>query len=137
MKDIKKVMQELKTLVNQGCDEDNKRVEELVSWLNAHKEGHEAEIDMLMAEWLTNLEDEVEELKQESLREQMSEEIYRMLPLSIIAKKYFGKSASWLSQRINGTKVRGQVYTLTNEQKEVFNRATREIGEKIGSFRLA
>ena len=137
MEDIKEVMQELKALTDQGCDEDNKRVEELVSWLNAHKEGHEAEIDTFMAEWLTNLEGEVEELKQESLREQMSEEIYRMLPLSIIAKKYFGKSAAWLSQRINGTKVRGQVYTLTDEQKAVFNRATREIGEKIGSFRLA
>ena len=46
-----------------------------------------------------------------------------ILPLSYIAKHYFGKSASWLYQRINGNKVRGKVYTLNKEEIEIFNKA--------------
>ena len=41
-----------------------------------------------------------------------------IIPLGYIAKKYFGKSTAWLSQRINGTKVRGKVYTLSKEDLE-------------------
>lgn len=72
-----------------------------------------------------------------TIRERMDNEDYRLLPLSYIAKKYFGKSAAWLSQRINGTPVRGRVYTLSAEQKDIFNRAVKEIGERIGSFQIA
>ena len=72
-----------------------------------------------------------------TIRERMDNEDYRLLPLSYIAKKYFGKSAAWLSQRINGTPVRGRVYTLSAEQKDIFNRAVKEIGKRIGSFQIA
>lgn len=72
-----------------------------------------------------------------SLRREIKDEDYRLLPLSYIANHYFKKSAAWLSQRINGTPVRGKVYTLSSEQKNIFNQAVREIGQKIGSFQLA
>ena len=71
-----------------------------------------------------------------NLRREIKDEDYRLLPLSYIANHYFKKSAAWLSQRINGTPVRGKVYTLNSEQKHIFNQAVREIGQKIGSFQL-
>ena len=58
------------------------------------------------------------------------------MPLAYIARNYFGKSASWLYQRINGYKVRGKVYTLNHEEIGIFNRALKEIGEKIGSLSI-
>lgn len=70
-----------------------------------------------------------------TIAEQLGE-LKQAIPLSYIAEHYFKKSASWLSQRINGTPVRGKVYTLNGEQKEIFNRAMREIGEMIKSYRL-
>ena len=81
----------------------------------------------------------MEQLQSEvlTLREQLAEEDYKLLPLRYIAQKYFGKSAAWLSQRLNGSEVRGHVYTLNAEQKSIFNRAVKEIGQRISSLQLA
>lgn len=61
-------------------------------------------------------------------------EIADIVPISYIAKNYFGKSRAWLYQRINGYRVRGHVYTLNDNELETFNRALKEIGNKIGSL---
>ena len=68
-----------------------------------------------------------------TIREQIND-IVDLLPVSYIAKNYFGKSRAWLYQRINGYKVRGQVYTLNEKELEIFNRALKDIGNKIGSL---
>ena len=80
----------------------------------------------------------MEQLQSEvlTLREQLAEEDYKLLPLRYIAQEYFGKSAAWLSQRINGSEVRGHIYTLNSEQKDIFNRAVKEIGQRISSLQL-
>ena len=70
-----------------------------------------------------------------SIREQL-EGIIEFLPMSYIAKHYFGKSASWLYQRINGNKVGGRSYTLNEEQKATFNRALQDIAKRISSFSI-
>lgn len=81
----------------------------------------------------------MEQLQSEvlTLREQLAEEDYKLLPLRYIAQKYFGKSAAWLSQRLNGSEVRSHAYTLNSEQKDIFNRAVQEIGQRISSLQLA
>lgn len=68
-----------------------------------------------------------------TIREQMNE-IIDLIPLSYIAKNYFGKSRAWLYQRINGYRIRGHVYTLNEKELEIFNRALKDIGNKIGSL---
>lgn len=68
-----------------------------------------------------------------TIREQM-DEIIDLIPVSYIAKNYFGKSRAWLYQRINGYKIRGRVYTLNEKELEIFNRALKDIGNKIGSL---
>lgn len=60
-----------------------------------------------------------------------------IIPLSYIARTYFGKSASWLSQRINGTRVRDKVYTLSKEDVEIFNHALQDISKKLGSLSIS
>lgn len=79
--------------------------------------------------FLTETEQEVKTIKQK-----LDEETYALLPLSYIAKHYFGKSAAWLQQRVNGYKVRGRVYTLSDEQKQIFNNAVQDIAKRIGSI---
>lgn len=81
----------------------------------------------------------MEQLQSEvlTLREQLAEEDYKLLPLRYIAQEDFGKSAAWLSQRLNGSEVRGHIYTLNSEQKDIFNRAVKEIGQRISSLQLA
>lgn len=72
-----------------------------------------------------------------AIKEELDKDSYSLLPLSYIAKHYFGKSAAWLQQRVNGYKVRGRVYTLTDEQKKVFNDAIQDIAKRIGSIHYA
>lgn len=59
-----------------------------------------------------------------------------IIPFKYIAEQYFGKSASWLSQRIKGTPVRGKVYTLKPTEIATFNQAIHDIGNKLGSFTI-
>ena len=83
---------------------------------------------------LIQIEIRVESLDQNiTIREQMKE-VVDLVPIAYIAKNYFGKSRAWLYQRINGYKVRGHVYTLNDKEVEVFNKALKEIGNKIGSL---
>ena len=83
------------------------------------------------------MNEEADELLQQAEKAKELRKMKEIIPVSYIARHYFGKSAAWLSQRINGTPVRGRVYTLSAEQKDTFNRAVREIGKRIGSFRIA
>ncbi len=109
------------------------RRNEIADWLKEHRtpETEEA-FRQFMERGLARIKAEAE-----NLRQQIADEDYKLLPLSYIAKRYFGKSHAWLSQRINGTKVRGKVYTLNQEQKEVFNGAMQDLSRFYGSFRLA
>ena len=108
------------------------RRDEIAAWLKSHRTPEvEEAFKEFMEDGLSEIATEVQDI-----RRQISDEDYRLLPISYIAKKYFGKSHSWLSQRINGTKVRGQSYTLNAEQKEIFNKAMQDLSEFYGSFRL-
>ena len=60
-----------------------------------------------------------------------------IIPLGYIAKNYFGKSTAWLSQRINGSKVRGKVYTLSKKDLETFNFALQDISKLLGSLSIS
>ena len=137
MEDIRDVMLELKSLAGSHDQQSGKRKAELTKWLCAHKEGHEQEIDAFMESWLCDMEADNEEIKQQAIRLQLNDKAYKLIPWSYIAREYFGKSVSWLTQRINGYTVRGKVYTLNKEQKETLNRALIEIGKFIGSYRIA
>lgn len=86
---------------------------------------------------LNAIESRVDSLdKSITIREQMKE-IIDLVPVSYIAKNYFGKSRAWLYQRINGYKVRGRVYSLNEKEVETFNRALKDISNKIGSLSVS
>lgn len=70
-----------------------------------------------------------------SIKEQVKE-ISEIVSLKYIAKNYFGKSASWLSQRINGSPVRGKIYFLKESELNILNAALQDIGKKLGSFSI-
>ena len=108
------------------------RKEEIIGWLHAHADAAtKEEAGRFVKQKLVEIE-----LSVDNLRAQIDGEAYRLLPLSYIAEHYFGKSAAWLSQRLNGTLVRGRSYTLNEEQKKIFNDAMQDISLRIGSIHL-
>lgn len=109
------------------------RKNEILEWLKTHESD---EVRATAKEFVNGQFDKMEQ-EVAVLRSKISDDDYKLLPMSYIARTYFGKSAAWLSQRINGTLVRGKVYTLNAEQKRIFNDALRDISSRIGSLRLA
>lgn len=108
------------------------RKEEIIGWLHDHADAAtKEETGRFVSQKLGEIEISVD-----NLRAQIDGEAYRLLPLSYIAECYFGKSAAWLSQRLNGTLVRGRSYTLNEEQKKIFNDAMQDISLRIGSIHL-
>ena len=137
MKDIEKVMEELRALAGTSDAKSEAHKEELTEWLVANKAGHEQLIDDFLENWLADMEADNEDIRLQALREQIDDKAYKLIPWSYIAKEYFGKSVAWLTQRINGYSVRGKVYTLNDEQKAILNKALADIGKYIGSYRIA
>ena len=133
MENIKQLMDEYLSLAANQDAKSKERRDEIHRYLSANAtEEDKKYIGEVVVDRVANLKLEVA-----ALREQLAEDDYKLLPLRYIAQKYFGKSAAWLSQRLNGSEVRGHVYTLNAEQKGIFNRAVQEIGQRIGSLQLA
>ncbi|MBE6281265.1 MAG: DUF5053 domain-containing protein [Bacteroides sp.] len=92
----------------------------------------EAIIEEFVARQLENIEDDVAEMEEMTYRLQMGE-VLEIVNLSYIAKKYFGRTQSWLSQRINGCTVNGKKATFTETEIETLNHALDDIAKIIGS----
>lgn len=92
----------------------------------------EAIIEEFVARQLENIEDDVAEMEEMTYRLQMGE-VLEIVNLSYIAKKYFGRTQSWLSQRINGCTVNGKKATFTESEIETLNHALDDIAKIIGS----
>lgn len=139
MKDFKEKLKELKSVMGKEDAESQARFATLSAELKAVSLTDEEQA--AFNEWYRNGMDEVgKEIdrieRKANLREQL-DGIIELLPMSYIAKHYFGKSASWLYQRINGNAVRGRVYTLNDEQKATFDAALQDIARQLSSFSIS
>lgn len=133
MENINSIFNELKSLMGKTDKASGERRDEISLWLKencANEEVKEA-YNRFMTEGLAEVKSGVDKL-----REQIDSR-YDLLPISYIAQHYFGKSKAWLYQRLNGNKVRGKVYTLNDEQKNIFNSAVKDIARQIGSVQLS
>lgn len=62
--------------------------------------------------------------------------IYESVSWSYIAKHYFGKSRSWLSQRVNGLKIHNKEVQFSTEEKNTLMRALIDLSEKFKNTAL-
>ena len=127
------LLKEYASLAGKEDEKSETRKTEILNYIKLHADDSDRE------EAKAFINQKMEQLQSEvlTLRDQLAEDDYKLLPLRYIAQKYFGKSAAWLSQRLNGSEVRGHVYSLNAEQKSIFNRAVQEIGQRISSLQLA
>lgn len=73
--------------------------------------------------------------RQLKIKEQLRE-VSQIVSMSYIAKTYFNKTRSWMSQRINELEVNGKPAQFTPEEIEVLNTAFKDISRKISSFQV-
>lgn len=133
MENINSIFNELKSLMGKTDKASEERRDEISLWLKENSTNTEVKeaYNRFMTEGLAEVKSGVDKL-----REQIDSR-YDLLPISYIAQHYFGKSKAWLYQRLNGNKVRGKVYTLNDEQKNIFNSAVKDIARQIGSVQLS
>lgn len=82
---------------------------------------------------ITELDDKLDHML--TIKEQIKV-VSEIVSLKYIAQNYFGKSAAWLSQRINGSPVRGKIYFLKEAELQTLNHALQDIGKKLGSVAI-
>lgn len=138
MKNLESALNELKQYVGKTDEESRVKFNDILSTLESMNltDGEQVVLNEFMCTGLSEINAGIDRIENEfRIREQLKEAT-EILPLSYIAKHYFGKSASWLYQRINGNKVRGKVYTLNVDEVATFNKALKEIGNKISSLSI-
>ncbi len=61
-------------------------------------------------------------------------EVTKIVSMSYLAKKYFGKTRSWLAQRLNENTVNGKRTKFTDNEIETMRYALTDISKTIGSI---
>ena len=79
--------------------------------------------------------DRMMEAESEHIRQQLGD-VPDILSMSYIAKNYFGKSRTWLYQRINGNKVNGKPAYFTRSERKQLQEALHDIGKKLSAITL-
>lgn len=128
---IQEELKKLEVMMTDGLTAENMAQIEQIKAMATTPED-EAAIEEFVALQLGAIEEDVVEMEEMTYRLQMGE-ILEIVNLSYIAKKYFGRTQSWLSQRINGCTVNGKKATFTESEVNTLNLALSDIANILGS----
>ena len=128
---IREQFENLKELdINAKSDAERAKISrELEKLADSDPNGFEAAV---MASARKTLDD----AKALKIKEKMAE-ISDIISMTYIAKTYFNKSKSWLSQRINELSVNGKPVQFLPSEVDTLNYAFSDISKKIGTFRIS
>lgn len=128
---IQEELKKLEAMMSDGLtDENMAQIEQIKAMATTPED--EAAIEEFVARQLEDIEEDVAEMEEMTYRLQMGE-VLEIVNLSYIAKKYFGRTQSWLSQRINGCIVNGKKATFTESEINTLNSALSDIANILGS----
>ena len=88
-----------------------------------------ADIDKI----LKVVDEDLEVLKAEKIRSAMGG-LGSAISFAYIAKHYFGKSQSWLTQRLNGSKFNGKTARFNKSELIQFQNAIHDLGRKFSAI---
>ena len=88
-----------------------------------------ADIDRI----LKVVDDDLEVLKAEKIRSAMGD-LGSAISFAYIAKHYFGKSQSWLTQRLNGSVVNGKAARFSKTELIQLQNAIHDLGRKLSAI---
>ncbi len=139
MKTIQEELKELRAILNGNAPDMEQAYKAKFDYINAHyttEADREAIGDFLLDSY-KGMNTEADDLLCQVERAKELRKMKEIIPVSYIARHYFGKSAAWLQQRLYGYKVRGRVYTLSTEDRRKFDEALQDIANQIRSFSIA
>ena len=139
MKTLQEELKELRAILNGNAPDMEQAYKAKFDHINATyttEEDREAIGDFLLDSY-KKMNAEADDLLRQAEKAQELRKMKEIIPISYIARHYFGKSTAWLQQRLYGYKVRGRVYTLSAEDRRKFDNALQDIANQIRSFSIA
>jgi hypothetical protein len=127
MENLKK---EFKILMAQAGKENEHEVLEAFCRKYENNEKVKVEIAKLIKEGVVESGKRIDDI---NMKMQLKE-VTEIVSLAYIARHYFRKTKSWLSQRINAHTVNGKPAKFTDDELNTLNFALKDIGKKIGSI---
>lgn len=85
--------------------------------------------------YLKVIDEDIEELKAATIRKKMGD-LDKAISFAYIARNYFGKSQSWLLQRLNGSKVNGKEAHFNKSELQTLQDAIHDLGNRLTSVAL-
>ena len=101
----------------------------------AEKDAYGAKVAADIDRMLKVVDDDLEVLKAEKIRSAMGD-LGNAISFAYIAKHYFGKSQSWLTQRLNGSIVNGKAARFNKTELIQFQNAIHDLGRKLSAITL-
>ena len=111
------------------------RIDEMRASMTPHERDTFNEALIAEARALIEKGDRMMEAESEHIRQQLGD-VPDILSMSYIAKNYFGKSRTWLYQRINGNNVNGKPAYFTRSERKQLQEALHDIGKKLSAITL-
>lgn len=108
--------------------------QEMETFFNSIRPEDEAELQAAVSEDFARIHEDIEEakiLKQRIEVRRILSETLPFISVSEFSKAYFGKSASWLHQRINGNEVHGKTATFTSGELHQLADALNDVADKL------
>ena len=133
--DVKKEFIRLKEQWMHASGEAREKADaEMQAFFDALREEDKTLLEEAVNEDFARLHKDVEEAhrlaEQITIRKQL-EEVLPFISVSEFAKTYFGRSASWLHQRINGNAIHGKPATFTSEEVKTLSNALNDVAAKL------
>jgi len=133
--ELKTELEKLQKYIGKDSDSFDKQL--AVIQKNFTSEKDKKAIDAFVRSGLNDLTEKLKSFNTDlSIKMQLAE-ASEILSMSYIAKNYFKKSTSWLFQRIHGLKVGGKETAFTDNEKQIFNSALKDIGSKIAAIHIS
>ncbi len=110
-----------------------KKMDEIAQQMREISKENPDEFSRLMVEMAKDTADRATELV---LREQLKE-VLPVVSVAHIANTYFGKTRSWLYQRINGSIVNGKPARFSDAERKILDGAFQDIANKLLSVHVS
>ena len=120
-------------------EEQDRIIKEYNQWFAGLSEEEQAKVTSArmesMRRFLEGAQANLEDLDASIIKKKLGE-MPKALSMSYIARRYFGKTSTWLYQRINGNKVNGKEARFTNDEAHKLQEALHDLGSKLSAIVL-
>lgn len=135
--ELKKDFLSMREKFNNSEENEKSSFQEYISQYLAHKTPEETQmIADIMLECINEDIEKADALIRETRLRKVLEKVYDAVSWSYIAKTYFGKSRSWLNQRLNNFLVNGKEVQFTPEELSQLQKALFDLSGDIRNTAL-